>query len=55
MLFQIDFYQSIQGKYITVHSAIVFADSVSECQTEADLIKKSLNDSNIKYAIEEFA
>jgi hypothetical protein len=42
MLFEVNFDLKINGNFQTIHTAFVFADSVSECQEKAESIRNEL-------------
>jgi hypothetical protein len=43
MLYEVDFAIKIHSCFHTVHTAFVFADSVSECQDKAEQIREDLS------------
>jgi hypothetical protein len=53
MLFKIDFYECKNGKYPTLETVLIFADSVSECKKVAQEMLLSFKQKNVSYAIEE--
>lgn len=42
MIFPVDFAIKINDSFCTVHTALIFAQSVSECQDKAEKIRKNL-------------
>ena len=42
LLFEVDFALKINGNFQTVHKEFIFAESVSECQFEAESIREEL-------------
>jgi hypothetical protein len=42
MIFPVDFAIKINDSFCTVHTALIYAQSVSECQDKAEEIRESL-------------
>jgi hypothetical protein len=47
MLFPVDFSIRVNGNFHTVHTELIFANSVSECKQLANEISKTLSQENI--------
>jgi hypothetical protein len=52
MLFSVDFSIRVNGNFQTVHTELIFANSVSECKQEAMKISNTLQQEDIHIFIE---
>ncbi|MGQ4668608.1 hypothetical protein ACUIJN_22780 [Metabacillus halosaccharovorans] len=53
MIYEVDFAVKIKSNFKTIFTAIVFADTVTECKEEAHEIAKERNLLNVKFYIQE--
>jgi hypothetical protein len=54
MIFEVDFATKENGHFRTIHTALVHAQSVSECRRIASEIADQLGESDIRFFISEF-